>query len=80
MHTAQSAAIESRRSASEARSGRVVGRMVGRLDRWLWCVRVFKSLSIAAKACKASQVRLNGRLAKKPTAKLKVGDVVEVRY
>lgn len=49
-----------------------------RIDKWLWAVRIFKTRSIAADACKKSRVSINGALAK-PARTVKVGDVVSVR-
>jgi len=49
-----------------------------RVDRWLFAVRLFKTRSQAADACRNGKVRLNGSPAKaaKP---LRVGDTVTVR-
>jgi len=49
-----------------------------RVDRWLFTVRLFKTRSQAADACRNGKVRLNGSPAKaaKP---LRVGDTVTVR-
>ncbi|TVP77091.1 MAG: RNA-binding S4 domain-containing protein [Puniceicoccaceae bacterium] len=49
-----------------------------RLDRWLWAVRVYKTRSDAADACRGSAVRLNGSIAK-PSAKVRTGDQVIAR-
>ena len=49
-----------------------------RLDKWLWAVRVYKTRSDAAEACRASAVRVNGSIAK-PSAKLRLGDSVRAR-
>ena len=46
-----------------------------RIDRWLWAVRLYKTLGVAARACKAKQVQVGGRPAK-PTRTLRPGDVV----
>lgn len=54
------------------------GREHMRLDRWLWAVRVYKTRSDAAEACRGSAVRLNEGIAK-PSAKLRVGDTVVAR-
>ena len=49
-----------------------------RLDKWLWAVRVFKTRSDAADACRGSAVRINDVIAK-PSAKLRIGDTVIAR-
>ena len=49
-----------------------------RLDKWLWAVRVYKTRSDAAKACRSSAVRLNETIAK-PSAKVRIGDAVVAR-
>ena len=47
----------------------------GRLDKWLWHARFFKSRSLAAAAVEAG-VRINGVRAPKPAASLRPGDVL----
>ena len=49
-----------------------------RLDKWLWAVRVYKTRSDAAEACKGSAVRLNETIAK-PSAKVRIGNTVVAR-
>lgn len=49
-----------------------------RLDKWLWSVRVYKTRSDAADACRGSAVRHNGSIAK-PSAKVRVGDHIVAR-
>jgi ribosome-associated heat shock protein Hsp15 len=49
-----------------------------RLDRWLWAVRVFKTRSDAADACRGSAIRLNGTIAK-PSTKVRIGDTIVAR-
>ncbi len=49
-----------------------------RIDKWLWAVRIFKTRSIAAEACKKGKVSLNGNKLK-PSRTIKLGDVIEVR-
>ncbi len=44
-----------------------------RVDRWLWCVRIFKSRSLATKVCKAGKVKLGEKILK-PSALVTVGD------
>ncbi len=49
-----------------------------RIDLWLWAVRLFKTRSLAAAACKGGHVRINGNSAK-PASAVRVGDRVEAR-
>lgn len=49
-----------------------------RVDKWLWAVRMFKTRSLAADACKKGRVLMQG-VAVKPSRELKVGDVLQVR-
>lgn len=50
----------------------------GRLDKWLWSVRIFKTRSLATDACRAGSVEVDGRPAK-PARDIRVGDTVNVR-
>lgn len=47
-----------------------------RIDKWLFVARVYKSRSLAAKACEISRVRVNG-VTVKPHRLLAVGDRIE---
>ncbi|MFE1104045.1 RNA-binding S4 domain-containing protein [Nocardiopsis alba] len=49
-----------------------------RVDRWLWAVRLTKTRSDAAQACRGGHVRVNDRPAKAATT-VKVGDRVRLR-
>ncbi|HTJ69274.1 MAG TPA: RNA-binding S4 domain-containing protein [Actinospica sp.] len=49
-----------------------------RLDVWIWSVRLAKTRSQAADACKGGHVRVNGEKVK-PAQAVKVGDQVRVR-
>jgi ribosome-associated heat shock protein Hsp15 len=48
-----------------------------RIDRWLWCTRLFKSRSIAAEAVAGGKVHVNGRRVK-PAHAVRVGDSVTI--
>jgi ribosome-associated heat shock protein Hsp15 len=52
--------------------------MTGRVDSWIWAVRLTKTRSAASDACKGGHVRVNGVRAK-PSQTIKVGDEVRVR-
>ncbi len=52
--------------------------MEARIDKWLWAVRLFKTRSLAAEACKVGRVQINGAQAK-PSRMVKDGDEVNVR-
>ena len=49
-----------------------------RVDKWLWCVRVYKTRADAAEACRRGAVTVNGTEAK-PGRDVKAGDKIEVR-
>lgn len=49
-----------------------------RIDKWMWAVRIFKTRTIAAEACKKGRVSINGGLAK-AARMIKAGDVIQVR-
>ena len=49
---------------------------IQRLDKWLWFSRVFKSRTLAGKACSGRKVRINGQIASKASVTVKVDDVL----
>ncbi len=49
-----------------------------RIDKYLWCIRVFKTRSESAEACHGNKVQVNGTTAK-PSKLVKPGDVITVR-
>ena len=49
-----------------------------RIDKWLWAVRIYKTRSIAAEACKKGHVSIGKRTAK-PAHNVRVGDIVNVK-
>jgi ribosome-associated heat shock protein Hsp15 len=49
-----------------------------RVDRWIWSVRLAKTRSTAAEACRAGHVKVNGRSVK-PAQPVRVGDQVRIR-
>ncbi|MFJ9551206.1 RNA-binding S4 domain-containing protein [Streptomyces erythrochromogenes] len=48
-----------------------------RVDAWIWSVRLTKTRSIAATACRAGHVRVNGERAK-PAQAIRAGDEVRL--
>ncbi|MFF0745233.1 RNA-binding S4 domain-containing protein [Streptomyces sp. NPDC004111] len=50
-----------------------------RVDSWIWSVRLMKTRSTAAAACRAGHVRVNGERAK-PAQSVRIGDEVRVRH
>lgn len=49
-----------------------------RIDKWLWCMRVFKTRTIATEACKKGRVTINGVVIK-PSRMVKIGETVDVK-
>lgn len=49
-----------------------------RIDKYLWCLRYFKTRSIATNACKKGSVKVNGDVAK-PSRDVYPGDTIGVR-
>lgn len=49
-----------------------------RLDKYLWCIRVFKTRSEATDACKGNKVQVNG-VPSKPSKEVKIGDMLVIR-
>jgi len=49
-----------------------------RIDKFLWCVRYYKTRSIATQACNKGQVKVNSRTAK-PSKEIFPNDNIELR-
>ena len=49
-----------------------------RIDKWMWAVRIFKTRTIAAEACKKGRISINGAFVK-AARMVKPGDVIQVR-
>ena len=48
-----------------------------RIDKYLWCIRVFKTRTLATEACKAGRVKLNGQNVK-PSYEVKPGEIYHI--
>lgn len=48
-----------------------------RIDKYLWCIRVFKTRTLATEACKAGRVKKGGTNIK-PSYEVKIGDEFQV--
>lgn len=49
-----------------------------RIDKWMWAVRIFKTRTIAAEACKKGRISINGAYVK-AARMIKPGDIIQVR-
>lgn len=49
-----------------------------RIDKWLWSVRLYKSRTLAADACKSGKIRINQILVKASSV-VNIGDLVELK-
>jgi ribosome-associated heat shock protein Hsp15 len=65
-------------SSSGAAAGPAGGESV-RVDAWIWSVRLVKTRSMGATACKGGHVRVNGERVK-PAYSVRVGDEVRLRH
>jgi len=50
-----------------------------RIDKWLWAVRLYKTRSQAADACKGGKVKMDG-VNTKPSREVKAGDILEIHH
>ena len=49
-----------------------------RIDKWLWCMRVFKTRTIATDACKKGRITING-ISVKPSRLIKIDEIIDVK-
>ena len=49
-----------------------------RIDKYLWCIRLFKTRSLATAACNEEKIKLNGNFTK-PSKEIAFGDEIEVK-
>ena len=50
-----------------------------RIDKFLWCIRVYKTRSQATIACRGGKIKVNGE-GVKPSYEVKQGDRLQVRF
>ena len=49
-----------------------------RIDKYIWCIRIFKTRSLATKACNEEKVLLNNKVIK-PGKIIKENDIISVK-
>lgn len=49
-----------------------------RLDKYLWSIRIFKTRTLATKACEEGKVKLNGANVK-PARAVSIGEIYDIR-
>lgn len=49
-----------------------------RIDKYLWCIRYYKTRNMATEACKKNQITVNGNIAK-PSKEVFAGETVTFR-
>lgn len=49
-----------------------------RIDKWLWCVRVYKTRTLATEACNAGRISIEG-VDCKASRKISVGDIINIK-
>lgn len=55
-----------------------MGKSEDRIDKWLWCMRVFKTRTLATEACKKGRVTMGG-VPVKPSRMIKPGEIIDVK-